>query len=148
MTTVKWGGKASAETAMTTELNALAGFGIAITATPVSNNDAGELYLYADFQLSLALMSSSRSSGAMISLYILPEVDGAYPYGDNSLAPQTELLVGAFTFDAATTARDATLKEVLLPPSDFHLIIINYTGATLANSGNVLKMERYNREAV
>ena len=148
MTTVKWTDKVSAETVMTTELNSLANDDRNITATAVSNDGAGEKHLYANFRLYLATQGSARSAGANVQLFILPEVDGTYPYGDDTLDPDTGLLRGAFGFDAATTARYAVMEMVPIGPNDFHIVLKNNTGQALASSGNTLVMERYSLEAV
>jgi hypothetical protein len=148
MTTSKWTDKVSVETVMTTELNALTNADRNITATAISNDAAGEKHLYADFRIYLATQGSARSAGANVQMWIMPEVDGTYPYGDGTLDPDTGLLVGAFGFDAATTARYSVMRMVQLPPSDFHVILKNNTGQTLAATLNTLVMERYSLEAV
>jgi len=148
MATIKHEAKASAETVMTTELNALASGGLAITATAISNDAAAELDLYADFRLYLATQGSARVSGANVTVWILPEVDGTYPYGSASLEPQPELIVGSFSFDAAVTARYAVLKDVPLPPSDFHIVAKNNTGEALGATGNTIVIERHSIESL
>ncbi len=72
---------------------------------------------------------------------------GTYPYGDGTLDPPVELLRGAFSFDAATNARDAVLDMVPLPNANFKVVVKNNTGQALAASGNTLTLERYSLEA-
>lgn len=144
MAEIKWNAPDSPETVMTTELNSLANDGRAITSTPVSNDASGELDMYAEFQLYLPAQGSARDDGAHVEMYVLPEVNGNYAYGGSTLTPASNLLVGSFEFDAATAARYAHLRGVLLPPTDFYVLLINRTGQALASSGNVLRMERYN----
>ena len=147
MATIKHQAKEAVENVMTTELDALSSGGLAITSTALSNDAAAELELYADFRLYLAEQGSARSSGANVTMWILPEVDGTYPYGSASLEPQAELIVGSFSFDAATDARYAVLRDVPLPPSDFHVVVKNNTGQALAATGNTLVMERHSIES-
>ena len=149
MTKSIWTDKASVENVLTTELNAAAAAGRAISTAAISNDAAGERYLYADFLLLIASQSATRTAGPNATLYILPEVNAIYPYGATDLAPQAELAVGSFSFDSASAAaRYAVLRGVLLPPSDFHVMVGNNTGIVLADTGNTLVMERYNIEAV
>lgn len=147
MAIIKHAAKAAAENVLTTQLNSLANGSLAITSTAVSNDAASELELYGDFRLYLNTQGAARSSGANVTMWILPEVDGTYPYGSASLEPQAELIVGSFSFDAATTARYAVLRDVPLPPSDFHVVVQNNTGQALASSGNTLVMERHSMES-
>lgn len=147
MATIKHEAKEAAENVMTTELNSLADASLAITSAALSNDAAAELELYADFRLYLATQGSARDSGANVTMWILPEVDGTYPYGSASLEPQPELIVGSFSFDAATTARYAVLRDIPLPPSDFHVVVKNNTGQALAATANTIRMERHSIES-
>jgi hypothetical protein len=147
MTSVRWTDKVSAETVMTTELNALDVGDRNITGTAISNDGAGEKHLYADFRLYLDTQATARVS-PNVQMWVLPEVDGTYPYGSGTLDPPVQLLEGAFDFDEATTARYSTIRMVPLPPSDFHVVLKNNTDTTFASSGNTLVMERYSLEAV
>ena len=143
MATIKHEAKEAVETVMSTEMNALASAALCITATPISNDAAGELELYGDFRLYLAEQGVARSAGANVTMWILPEVDGTYPYGAAGLEPQGELIVQSFSFDAAVTARYAVIRDIPLPPSDFHVMVKNNTGQALAATLNVLVMERH-----
>jgi hypothetical protein len=145
MATIKYAAPASAETVLTTELNSIANGAGGISGTAVSNDAAGELYLYANIELSLAAQGAARSAGAYCEIYILPEVDGTnYSYGGASLKPAMATRVAVLDFDAATTARRAIAMGVPLPPTDFHMLVWNATGQAFAASGNTLKIERYN----
>jgi len=42
------------------------------------------------------------------------------------------------------TARYEVIRGVLLPPMDFHVLVMNETGQALAASGNTLTLRRYN----
>jgi hypothetical protein len=141
--TVKHSAKLAVETLMSTELNSLGIGGLKISASPFSNDAAGELELYADFRLYLATQASARSAGANVTMWILPEVDGTFPYGGDSLEPQGELIVQSFTFDAAVTARYAVIRDVPLPPSDYYILLKNNTGQAFAAANNTLVGERH-----
>lgn len=144
---IKWEAPNSPETVLSTELNSLADGANKITTTPISNDGSTELYLYADFQLYLAAQASARDNGARVELYILPEISGNYCYGGDSLDPPRAMLVGSFEFDAATNARYSHIRGVMLPPTDFHVLVINETGQAFASSGNVLVTKRYNMQS-
>ena len=146
MATITWSAPDAAESLMTTELNAVASSANAITGTAVSNDAAGELDLYATFELYLATQGGNRAAGARVDMYFLPEIDGSnYSFGGASLDPSPSSFAGTFQLDAGvTTARYTLLTMVPLPPHDFHIVLINETGQALAATGNTLKMSRYN----
>lgn len=147
MATSKWTATTSEVNLLTTELNTLTD-GDRNISSAFSNDASDELYLYGIFKLYLATQGSARSAGANCALYILPEVNGTYPYGDDALDPPAELLVWSFSFDAAVTARYAVSMPIMLPPTDFKVMIKNNTGQTLASSGNILSYEKHNIQSV
>lgn len=147
MAVIKWGDVAAAESVLTTELNGLTTGSNKITSSAISNDQSTELDVYADFILYLAEQGTARSANAYVPLYILPQVNSQYPYGGDSLDPATNLLVGSFLFDAAVTARYAVIRNIVLPPGDFHVLVMNETGQNLAATGNTLYMRRYNMES-
>ena len=144
MGTTKWEAPASISTIFTTELNSLADGGNQISSA-LSNDAAGELYLYADFELYINT-TASRAADARVELYILVELDGSnYSYGGTSLDPAPSMHVGDFQFDASATAtRYAHIRGVLLPPTDFKVLVINELGVAMASSSNTLKWIKYN----
>lgn len=127
---------------LTTALNSLANGANKITGTALSNNAAAERDLLAKFRLTLAAQGSARSTGAFVAMYILPEQDGIYAYGGDSLDPAPEHKVWTFNFDATTTARENVSPLINLPTGDFHVLLINETGQAFAASGNTLKYSR------
>jgi len=142
MATIKYGAPGSPANVMTTELNAIANAAGAITATALSNDAAGELHLFATFELYLAAQGSARTEGAAVLMYILPETSDNYSFGGASLQPlQAPDIV--FSFDAATTARYVAVSSIQLPPTNFHIVLWNSTGQTLAATGNILAWEVY-----
>ena len=147
MAVIKWGDYGSAESILTTELNALGDGANAITAVPISNDAVAELDVYSDWILYLSTQAAARDVGAFVSLYLLPKVNSQYPYGGLTLDPAGNLLVGAFQFDETVTARYAVVRGVVLPPSDFYALVTNETGQVLAATLNTLYMSRYNMES-
>jgi hypothetical protein len=133
---------------MTGQMDVLADGANAITTTPVSNDAAAELDLYGDFQLYLnAQTAGVRETGAYIPVYILPEIDGNYAYGGSTLDPDPGLQVGMFSPDSGTTgARYLHMRQIELPPTDFHVLLMNETNRTFRDA-NVLKLVRYNLQS-
>jgi hypothetical protein len=149
MTVNKWNAPDSVENVLTTTLNALADGANKITVTAISNDQAAELDMYGDLILVLAAQASARNTGAYVPVYILPRSDGdSYPYGGDSLDPDPGLQVGSFKLDAATNAREAVIRTVLLPPEDFHVLIANKTGQAFGATGNTVRLRRYNTQSV
>jgi len=144
MGTTKWEAPSGPTTYETTDLNSLADGGN-VLGDVISNDAAGELYMFADVELYLAT-TTSRGTDARVELYLLPTVDGSnYAYGGASLDPANNTHVGDFQLDAsATAARYVVLRNILLPPEDFRFLIINEIGVAFASSGNTLKYLLYN----
>lgn len=144
MGTTKWEVPASPETILTTELNAL-GIGANKISGVISNDQSGELYLYADIELYVN-STAARGDDARVELYLLGLVaGGSYAYGGDALDPAPNTHVGDFQLDAgATTARMAVLRNILLPPEDFKLLVTNELGVAMASVNNTLKIIRYN----
>lgn len=135
------------ETALSTEMNALADGSNAI-GSAISNDVATtERRLFANFRFTLATQGAARDASGRVDMYIIPEVGGTYAMGDASLDPESGY-VGTFVFDAAVTAREQILLAVRLPNSDFKVLVQNNTGQALAATGNTLKMERDGYEDV
>jgi hypothetical protein len=147
MATIKLEAPASQASILTTELNSLADGGNK-TSSALSNDAAGELYLYADFELYIAAQGSNRADDARVDLYILVEQDASnYTYGGDSLDPPDNAYVGTFLFDVATAARYNHIRGIPLPPTDFKVLLINETGQAFASSGNTLKWIKYNLQS-
>ncbi len=146
MATIKWKAPGSTTTILTTELNSL-GAGSNKLSAALSNDAAGELDLFADFELFVST-TSARAAGSYFALYILEELDGTnYGFGGDSLDPPASAWVGNFPIDAATATRYIHLREVPLPPTDFKVLIINNMDVAMAATANTLKFARYNYES-
>jgi hypothetical protein len=139
----KYTGKAAATSPMTTELNSLGDASNKLSSALSNDAATTERNLFADFSLSIATQGSNRDTGATVRLYVLPEVDGEYAYGGDSLDPSPAHYRGSFHFDAATAARVDIIEGVKIPNGDYKILLINNTGQAFAASGNVLKCEIY-----
>ena len=125
---------ASIASALTTELNSLAN-GSASSASSALDNTSN-LELFVDLTLTVAAQGSARSTGATVSVYAVHALDGTNY--DDVLATTAELLA-VFPLDAATTARQATRRDIPVPPGLFKLFAVNSTGQAFASSGNLVE---------
>lgn len=141
MVTTKHKAYATIASALTTELNSLASNGNSAASSAIDNTTA--LDLFADLEINLATQGSARVASATIYVYMTQALDGTN-YGDTNEV--TAEVIAAFIFDAATTARRATLKDVPIPPGLFKLFVRNVTGQALAASGNTLKYRLHSVE--
>jgi len=141
-----WTAEDTIETWLSTELNSLADATNSATSSAKSNDASStERRLYANVEIYIATQGSARAGDANVSLYIIPEVDDAN-YGD--AANYQNYYAGSISLDAATTARYNILRNVLLPPSDFKVMLRNDTGQALAASANTVKAKRFSAEDV
>jgi len=141
-----WTAEDSIETWLSTELNSLAD-ATNSSASAAKSNDASstERRLYANIEIYSAAQGSARATDAVVSVYLIPEVDDTN-YGDTT--NYYNYHVGTVKLDAATTARYNIIRNVLLPPSDFKVLLRNDTGQALASSGNTVKAKRFSVEDV
>ncbi len=146
MATIKYGTPGAPANILTTELNSITNAAGAITSTALSNDAAGELHPFATFRLTLASPSAGRSAGAAVYLFLLPETSDVYSFGGASLMP-LQPPDAVFILDNTTNARDVVIFGVALPPTNFHVVVWNATGATFASSGNVLAWEVYDYQS-
>lgn len=138
-TTHKWGDLSAKATALsTTNLNNLAD-GASIMSSAISNDT--DLYIYADFRLKLSAQTANRTAGTYIGLHILADL------GDSTYASSTPLnansWVGNFIQDsAAGTLRYDVIWNVVLPPSNFKVLLENNTGV-IFTSCSILEYVKY-----
>jgi len=139
----KWNTPRAVATVMSTELNSLANGSQASSSATYANQT--NLDLYADIEVLLA--SLSPSTGAYISLYVLESIDGtnfpAQSAADLRLT-STQLLCTIPIGTTAATAQRVVVRNVLLPPAVFTLVLDNQTGVALNASGNTVKFAAYN----
>ena len=139
MATTKHAAYGTHTSALTTEFNSLANGSSTAASSAIDNTS--NLDLFMDLELVLNTQGSSRSTGAIVSVYAVHATDGSN-YGDVNTT--TAELLAVFTFDAATTARRATVRDVPMPPGLFKLFANNGTGQALAASSNTLKYRPHN----
>jgi len=132
---------AAIASALTTELNALANGSATAASSAIDNTSALDLFM--DLTLTVATQGGSRSTGATVSVYLVPALDGTN-YDD--VTTTTAELVAVFPLDAATTARQATRRDVPIPPGLFKLFALNSTGQALAASGSLVEYRMHSVE--
>ena len=132
---------AAVASTLTTELNALANGALSAASTAIDNTT--NLDLYHDLTLVVAAQGSARSAGATVSVYLTPALDGTN-YDDVNAT--TAELVAVFPLDAATTARQATRRDVPIPPGLFKYFVVNNTGQAFAASGSLLEFRAHSIE--
>lgn len=110
-------------------------------------DNTSDLSIYADFEL-LWRLQSAPTAGAVISLYLVPTLDGStYSDGaDDSTAPAAHFLVGVFINRAVATAQRDEIRGVLLGPGKYKPVIVNSSGQAMTNTDNenLLKYRKYN----
>ena len=127
--------------ALTTDLNSLAN--AAASAASAALDNTSNLDLYHDLTLTVAAQGSARSAGATVSVYLVMALDGTN-YDDVNAT--TAELVAVFPLDAATTARQATRRDVPVPPGLFKYFVVNNTGQAFAASGSLLEFRAHSIE--
>ena len=126
---------------LTTELNALANGSTSAASAAIDNTS--NLDLYHDLTLTVAAQASARSAGATVSVYLTMALDGTN-YDDTNAT--TAELVAVFPLDAATTARQATRRDIPVPPGLFKYFVVNNTGQAFAVSGSLLEWRGHSIE--
>ena len=119
---------------LTTELNSLSNGSVSSASSAVDNSSA--LDLFCDFTFTIATQGGSRSTGATVSVFMVQALDGSN-YDDVQVT--CSQLVAVFPLDAATTARQCSVRDVPVPPGLYKLFILNSTGQAFASSGNILE---------
>jgi hypothetical protein len=144
MSTHKYATPESPTSLITTGLDSLANGARAVSAAV---DNATGLYLYADFECNFA--SAAFAAGAYVSLYLLESIDATnYEDGSTSVTPTAQALIANIPFRNATAAQIHAARGIVLPPTNFKILLINNTGVALAASGSTLKCIRYNENDV
>ena len=116
------------------------------TATAASTAIANQtnLDLYADIYLHLG--SLTPTAGGHLTLYILEAIDSStYPSATAAvLRNQPSHVLATFSLDTTVGAQDVIVRNVLLPPASFKLVLDNQSGVTLNAAGNTLTLITYN----
>ncbi len=138
----KWGNLSSPLSLLTTELNSLANNAASAASSAIANQT--NLDVYADIELVLA--SWSPVAPNYCTLYILEAIDGSnYPSATAGvLRNQPSQILCTFALDTTgSTAQRVVVRNVVIPPGSFKVVLDNQSGATLASSGNTVKMNTY-----
>lgn len=149
MAVLRWSAIETVETILSTTLNSLGNGSRKITVTAIENDTAStERWPYGDFELYLNTQTA-RTGSPQVVMYILPTLDGGttYPTGSDSITPSPELIACVFNFPADATAHRTVARGILLPPSDFHVLLVNNTSQAFNASANTLRMSKYSLEA-
>lgn len=140
--TQQWATPEAIQTALTTELDALANAAIS-AASGAINNETG-LYQYLEVELVLASLTPTGTPYCL--LYINKQIDGAN-YEDLSVSA-THAIACAIPYSTAVAAKRVVITGIPIQPCLFKLAIQNQSGPSLGASGNTLKYRRYNEQAV
>jgi hypothetical protein len=132
---------ASIASALTTDLNSLGSGSTSAASAAIDNTST--LDLYHDLTLTVAAQAGARSAGAFVAVYLVMALDGTNYDDANSTTAE---LVATFPLDAATTARQATRRDVPVPPGLFKYFVVNSTGQAFASSGNILEFRAHSIE--
>ncbi len=138
----KWNAPSAAVSLLTTELNSLANGSASAASSAIANQT--NLDVYADIELVLA--SLSPASPNYCTLYILEAIDGSnYPSATGAvLRNQPSQILCTFPLDtSAATAQRIVVRNVVLPPGTFKVVLDNQAGVALGASGNTVKMIPY-----
>jgi hypothetical protein len=132
---------ASIASALTTELNSIANAGVSAASSAIDNSSA--LDLYDDLTFTIATQGGARSAGATVTVLMVQALDGSNYDDVQVLCGQT---VAVFSLDAATTARQVSVRDVPIPPGLFKYFVLNSTGQAFASSGNILERRPHSIE--
>lgn len=138
----KWNAPSSTVTVLSTGLNSLAINTMSAASSTINNQT--NLDIYVDIEVALA--SLSPTTGAYVALYILESIDGtnfpAQSAADLRLTT-TQLLCAVPIGTTASTAQRVAVRNVVIPPGAFQIILDNQTGVALNASGNTVKFNAY-----
>lgn len=139
----KWNAPSSTATILSTELDSLADGSASSASSAIANQT--NLDIYVDIEINLG--SLTPTAGAYVSLYILEAIDGSN-YPSQSTADMrltsTQLLCVVPIGVAAATAQRVAVRNIVIPPGSFKIILDNHAGAALAANGNTVKFNAYN----
>jgi hypothetical protein len=124
-------------TVMSTDLNSLANSAAVLSAV-LSNDQATELDLYCTFELNVTF-AVAPTENSQVELYIVWAIDGTNYETNSSEGRPKNGYVGGFIVDNVTTAQRITVPNVLVPPMDFKIMVINKTGQAFPASGSTVK---------
>jgi len=134
-------------TALSTELNSLANGAACSASSAFDNDSSGQRWPSAMAEVYVAAQGSNRAAGASVSIYIVPTTDGTN-YGDVTDECLDAYLVKSWSLDDGALAARYLTGRVVLPPTDYKVILKNTTGQAFAASGNTVKLREFTGEDV
>lgn len=134
-------------TALSTELNSLADGAACSASSAFDNDSASQRWPEAMVEIYIAAQGTNRSSGASVSLYVIPTTDGTN-YGDVTDECLNNYRVDSYSLDDGATAARYIVGRILLPPTDYKVVLKNNTGQAFAATGNTVKFREFTAEDV
>ena len=143
-TTQKWV-RGTADTILTTELNALANNSNVIKATAISPTSTEYTMVEVEIYVTFGVTPTANTG---ISIWFLREIDGTnFEDGSSTVTPtrSPDVVFGV----RATTNAQRMIKTCLLPPGSFKPLVRNDgTGQAFAASGNTVKIRPVTLQSV
>lgn len=127
----------SATTYLSTTLNSLAIDGVDPGAA-INNSVARDQFLKVEISLATVDLSAQVSPGVEIRL--IESIDGTTYEDDDDTAYAITIPV------ASTNAAHKRIGDIVIPPGQFKLSIVNKTGVAFAATGNTVKYAPYTIE--
>jgi hypothetical protein len=128
-------------TALSTDLNTLANGAASAVSSTIDNRTT--LEVYADFELVLGTQSS-RTAGAVVSLYITPSLDDTNFADVSSSSAES---IGSFTLATGTAAQRVIIRNCDIPPGLFKVFVVNSSTQAFNASGNTVKYRMHSVKA-
>lgn len=154
---VKWSDVATSDVAIAgTSLNAIASGTSAanfVLGNIINNVPATMGALYGDFELNLSSAVTAGAGAPFLAVYLIPSLDGtnyATTNGGITAGPTSpNYLAGSILVPASVAVKVLLLRGIILPPSNFKLMINNQLGVALpAVNTNSARLYRYGEQAV
>lgn len=108
------------------------------------------LYMFGDLEVTQGGAVTSSGTDARIDAYLVPTYDGTnYPTPGGASTVTGSQYVGSISSVetvgtvAVTNFTNGTLRQILLPPCKFKIVLVNELGASF-NGTVTVKMRRYN----
>jgi hypothetical protein len=146
MATIQLAAYRGISSAMTTELNALASSGRAISS---AIDNSSNLDLFDDLELTVTFATAPTADTA-IELYLVPSLDAGTSYADGSstVTPQSALFVGGFVVRNVNTIQRMIVRGVALPPGFFKYLVRNGTNQAFPATGSTLERNSYQLQSL
>lgn len=141
MAEIKWGTPESIQSILTTELNALGNGALSAVSGAIDN----ETDKYQFIALELILNTLTPTTGAYMTVYMVPQIDGTN-FADNNVSIAE--ILATFPLSISAGAKRTIRANIAIPPLQFKLSLENKANVTLNATNNILKFRRYNAETV